>query len=529
MATPHVAGIASLMLAVNPSLTPAQVLSTLQATARAFPTGTGADCTTATCGAGIVNAASAVQASSPGANPFLTVQKSGTGAGTVTSSGLSPAINCDTGCSSQTQSYPSGTAVNLSAAAASGSTFAGWSGGGCSGTGACAFTLNSTTTVTATFSSGAPTFTLSVAKAGSGGGTVTSSPAGISCGADCSESYASGTVVTLSAAASAGSTFAGWSGGGCSGTGSCAVTMNSAQSVTATFNSTGGSTYTLSVAKAGSGGGTVTSSPAGISCGADCSESYASGTVVTLSAGANLGSVFAGWSGSCTGTGACNVSMTAARNVTATFNGSGPLNLGVAKTGLGLVTSGDGRILCGPSCSALYTAGSNVALTAVPEVGYSFTGWSGPCNGNVNPCIASLNAATTVGAQFNAVADSGGPRVTATANGLSGSVTAGSPVAVQYTVRQCAELFVIVNAPALGIHWSFLNSLGTAIAMSANIAAIAPYRTAPANGTYTLFSGSVPPGVYDLYLACDNAANAFFDYGSGGLNGVFTRLGVTVP
>jgi hypothetical protein len=82
-----------------------------------------------------------------------------------------------------------------------------------------------------------PSFTLTVTKAGSGSGTVTSSPAGVNCGSDCSESYASGTNVTLTAAPAAGSTFAGWSGA-CSGTGSCAVTMSSARSVTATFNPT---------------------------------------------------------------------------------------------------------------------------------------------------------------------------------------------------------------------------------------------------------------------------------------------------
>ncbi len=61
MATPHVTGIASLMLSLAPSLTPAQVLATIQTTARAFPTGTVRDCTTALCGAGIVDAAAALR------------------------------------------------------------------------------------------------------------------------------------------------------------------------------------------------------------------------------------------------------------------------------------------------------------------------------------------------------------------------------------------------------------------------------------------------------------------------------------
>jgi serine protease len=62
MATPHVTGIASLMLSVNPSLTPAQVLAKITTTARAFPTGTVRDCTTSLCGAGIIDAGAAVQA-----------------------------------------------------------------------------------------------------------------------------------------------------------------------------------------------------------------------------------------------------------------------------------------------------------------------------------------------------------------------------------------------------------------------------------------------------------------------------------
>ncbi len=77
--------------------------------------------------------------------------------------------------------------------------------------------------------------TITVTKTGSGSGTVTSSPAGINCGTDCSEAYPSGTVVTLTAAPATGSSFTGWSGGGCSGTGTCAVTLTADTTVTATF------------------------------------------------------------------------------------------------------------------------------------------------------------------------------------------------------------------------------------------------------------------------------------------------------
>jgi len=82
--------------------------------------------------------------------------------------------------------------------------------------------------------------TLRIAKSGTGTGTVTSSPSGINCGATCSRSFSTGTTVALTATPAAGSVFGGWSGAGCSGTGSCTVQLNGSTTVTATFNSTGG-------------------------------------------------------------------------------------------------------------------------------------------------------------------------------------------------------------------------------------------------------------------------------------------------
>lgn len=165
----------------------------------------------------------------------------------------------------------------------------------------------------------ATTYTLSVTKSGSG--TVNSSPAGIACGADCSENYANGTAVTLTATPASGNTFKGWSGA-CAGTSlSCTLSMTAARSVTAMFETDPVSNYTLGVTK--SGLGTVTSSPTGINCGSDCSEPYASGTSVTLTAAPAAGYTFKGWSGACTGTSpSCTVSMSAALSATAAFETS---------------------------------------------------------------------------------------------------------------------------------------------------------------------------------------------------------------
>lgn len=79
-------------------------------------------------------------------------------------------------------------------------------------------------------------FTLTVAKSGSGSGTVTSNPSGINCGSSCFTGFTPGTSVTLTAAAASGSTFTGWSGAGCTGTGTCIFTPSADTTVTATFD-----------------------------------------------------------------------------------------------------------------------------------------------------------------------------------------------------------------------------------------------------------------------------------------------------
>ncbi len=84
-----------------------------------------------------------------------------------------------------------------------------------------------------------PAANVPVQSAGTGSGTITSSPSGINCGSTCMTTFAPGTVVTLSQAAGTSSAFAGWSGG-CSGTSTCSVTMNADTTVSATFNAAAG-------------------------------------------------------------------------------------------------------------------------------------------------------------------------------------------------------------------------------------------------------------------------------------------------
>lgn len=304
------------------------------------------------------------------------------------------------------------------------------------------------------FLSGQTEYELTVVKAGTGSGTVTSNPVRINCGSTCTASFDAGASVTLTASASGGSTFAGWSGA-CSGIGPCTVSMTEARSVTATFNATG---QILSVGKSGSGGGTVTSTPAGINCGSTCSAGFNSGATVTLSTSAASGSVFAGWSGDCTGTGSCMLSMTQARSVTAAFNRiSYNLTVTRAGSGSGTVASNPAGIDCGSSCSAGYYSGTSVSLTATAAPGSRFAGWSGACTGT-GSCTVNMSQARNVTATFSLIAynllvtrgGSGSGTVTSNPAGISCGSSCTAPFNAGTTVTLSA-------APAAGstfVGWS---------------------------------------------------------------------------
>jgi Divergent InlB B-repeat domain len=245
------------------------------------------------------------------------------------------------------------------------------------------------------------TFALNLTKSGTGSGSVTSNPAGITCGSDCSEIYSSGTVVALTPIAASGSTFAGWSGDSDCLDGN--VTMTANRSCIATFAlNPAGYALTVNVASglnsAGSGTGTITSSPAGINCGSDCSEIYSSGTVVSLTPIAASGSTFAGWSGDSD----CldgNVTMTANRSCTATFN-LNALTLNVVRAGNGTVNSNPAGIDCGSQCSTSYAAGTQVTLSAKPNQNSKFAGWAGGGCQGVGNCTVTLATSTSVSATF---------------------------------------------------------------------------------------------------------------------------------
>lgn len=161
---------------------------------------------------------------------LVTVTKSGTGDGTVTSTS---GIDCGYVCG---EAYQDGTIITLIATPEPNSTFNNWTGCDSSMGLTCSLTVNSDRIVTANFIADSPTYyTLDVTKDGTGSGTVQNCLMGIDCGLDCTEFYIDGTLTVLTAVPAGGSTFAGWTGEGCSGTESCVATMDENKTITATF------------------------------------------------------------------------------------------------------------------------------------------------------------------------------------------------------------------------------------------------------------------------------------------------------
>jgi len=177
--------------------------------------------------------------------------------------------------------------------------------------------------------------------------------------------------VTLTAKASLGSEFAGWEN--CDAEPSateCKVTMDEDRVVVATFELEPPPTeFVLTVGLAGTGSGTVTSSPGAINCGVVCSDVYGDGTVVTLTATPASGSTFNGWSGSCAGTGSCVVTMDESRGVTATFEKEAtPPTPGIAKVASKAKVKG-GKALLRVTCKGETRCKGTIKLFAKVKIG----------------------------------------------------------------------------------------------------------------------------------------------------------------
>ncbi len=296
----------------------------------------------------------------------LTIEKVGDGTGTIVSN---PAgIDCGDRCSAEIDAL----SVGLTATAGPNSVFVGWEGGTCSAfMNFCTVGMSeSPTTVTARFAAEIP---LNMAVVGSGTIRDATTQA-LLCGIpSCKRVYSLNQLVKLTAAPQYGHVFTGWSGGDCTGTDTCTVTMSEARNVTATFTPL----YTLTVTPAF--GGKVTSPSLDADCVSFCSKQFLKDTVVTLTAVPNPGYRFAGWINACPGTmGSCELTMSSGKSLSASFTRT--ISVSVTKKGSGEGTVTDNKnpnkIFCGTTCSGTYDQNENVSLTAAPAAGSRFAGWT---------------------------------------------------------------------------------------------------------------------------------------------------------
>ncbi|CBE69930.1 MAG: hypothetical protein F9K13_07465 [Candidatus Methylomirabilis oxygeniifera] len=108
-----------------------------------------------------------------------------------------------------------------------------------------------------------------------------------------------------------------------------------------------------------------------------------------------------------------------------------------------------------------------------------------------------------------------------------------NPVSVSYTLQGCnnKEIFLVVNAPAMGIPWSYLGASGW-VSLPADLSTVTPYLgSGQADGTYSLYAGTAPAGTYELYLGCDYVMDGHLNIDTSAglnLNGVYDYLSVTV-
>jgi uncharacterized repeat protein (TIGR02543 family) len=183
-------------------------------------------------------------------------------------------------------------------------------------------------------------------------------------------------------------------------------------------------------------GGTVTSDRGSISCGSNCSDSYAHGTSVTLTAAAGSGFAFAGWTGDCSGTGVCTVTMDSPRAVSATFIQSFTINFIVG-------TGGSPGTLSGVISQTVNYGGYASKVTAVPATGYHFVSWTDGANSITTSTELTVNNVT---AAATYVANFAPDQFTITTSaGLNGSITA--PALVGHGTSK-----TVTVTPATGYH-----------------------------------------------------------------------------
>jgi hypothetical protein len=152
------------------------------------------------------------------------------------------------------------------------------------------------------------------------------------------------------------------------------------------------------VVLAGTGLGRIVSVPSGVDCPGTCSSSFSEGAKVLLIPTADASSTFDGFGSACSGLTTCTLTASAPAVVTAQFRRRRQ-TLTVDIDGAGSVASTPPGIACPGTCSAVFAAGTSVALTATPAPGQTFVSWFWECAGAAQ-CNVPIGADVRVGARF---------------------------------------------------------------------------------------------------------------------------------
>lgn len=163
-----------------------------------------------------------------------------------------------------------------------------------------------------------------------------------------------------------------------------------------------GGKLSLTVDRAGDGSGTVNLSPNNIDCNSDCTEYYNIDTEITLTATADYGSTFIGWSDeNCTGTEPCVLSMDTDKTITATFQEAPNIAMAFSGSGSGSVNLTPPNIDCIDDCTEYYEVGTQVIITATADAGSTFMGWNGADCAGTEPCTITVDGPTDITATFH--------------------------------------------------------------------------------------------------------------------------------
>ncbi|TMA23420.1 MAG: hypothetical protein E6J88_12750 [Deltaproteobacteria bacterium] len=222
---------------------------------------------------------------------------------------------------------------------------------------------------------------------------------GIECRGDCTQRFAKGTKLSLTATADSGASFDGFSGA-CSGQ-ACDLSLDADASVSAVFTRPPPPPVRHALTVLVDGHGSVRSTPSGIDCGATCSARYDEGTQVSLAPVPDAGYAFSGWSGVCNGAGGCVVMMSSDAHVSARFDALPPqmFSVTVSVTGPGRI-SGNGIDCPGSACSAQVAAGTVLSLNAVANGGARMMGWAGACAASGATCSMTVTQNVSASAKF---------------------------------------------------------------------------------------------------------------------------------